>query len=101
MDLVVIGDGTENSQVHSLLPSTDIWIGLSDTATEKAFLWVDGSPLGSYAPWSTLPKEPDSLGVLGGPSQDCVLMSTKQVWFDEDCATAGLHDVRGYCCEAP
>ncbi|MBN1648149.1 MAG: hypothetical protein JW874_08960 [Spirochaetales bacterium] len=42
--LVIINDGFENKFIQSICNRV-AWIGLSDTANEGKFVWVDGSPL--------------------------------------------------------
>jgi cysteine-rich repeat protein len=77
--LVTIHDSGENFMVASLLDGR-VWIGLSDTASEGSFRWVDGSGI-SYAPW--VAGEPNDEGGM----EDCVevgYMAPDQ-WNDLPC----------------
>ena len=63
--LVTIGSAAENSFVDDeLLGRSNRWIGLSDTASEDHFVWVDGSPL-TYTNW--VEGEPNDWGT----GEDC------------------------------
>jgi hypothetical protein len=92
-DLVIVNDATEDAYLDAtataINPSKYFFFGLTDSATEGSFLWIDGSTP-SYTNWSG--GEPDD----GGGGSDCAGFST---------ATSGWSDVlctgtRGWICEA-
>ncbi len=83
-DLAVISDDAENALVTSLgdlyFVGARYWVGLTDSAVEGTFTWVDGSPLG-YTAWVV--GEPN-----GGNASDCVVLrGGTTTWADFDCAT--------------
>ncbi|KAI8492289.1 hypothetical protein Bbelb_301860 [Branchiostoma belcheri] len=55
------------------------WIGLDDIQTEGSFVWNDGLPLGSLAPWNA--------SVQNSDDRDCVAMGreTQFKWLHMDC----------------
>ncbi len=84
MDLVVINDGTENQWVFDTAMSRNhrqAWLGLSDTAAEGQFVWVNAAPL-NFTRWSG--GQPDN----GGNNEDCgsFFADRAGVWNDLDCA---------------
>jgi hypothetical protein len=64
--LVVIGDAAEDAHVDGLLVG-EIWIGLSDVASEGTFAWVTGAPL-VYSNWRQDGNPNDGSGT---EPQDC------------------------------
>jgi len=68
------------------------WLGLTDTAAEGTWTWVDDTPLAPDAPWAD--GEPSDLEQV-----DCAalrLTATGMAWEDDDC------DVPAYfVCEGP
>ncbi|MBI5527519.1 MAG: C-type lectin domain-containing protein [Deltaproteobacteria bacterium] len=90
--LATIANATEQARVGSLLSSSLVWLGGSDTAVEGTFAWVDGTPW-SYTNW--YPGEPND----SGGNEDCVQMYValyQNKWNDGNCA--GLFP---YVCEYP
>ncbi|KAG8004889.1 C-type lectin domain family 4 member A [Nibea albiflora] len=65
------------------------WIGLTDSKTERTWLWTDGSPLNeSLTFWSS--REPDDWKGQNPDGEDCVRMgerggSDPKTWFDKSC----------------
>lgn len=81
-DLAVVASAEENDWIvgqHLDNP----WLGLSDTAAEGTFQWVDGSAV-SFAPWND--GEPND----SGGNEDCAGVLTSGdaagTWNDFDCA---------------
>lgn len=85
-DLVVIDDTRENAAVFES-SGTDFHIGLSDTAAEGTFEWVDGQPL-TYSNWGE--AQPDD----NGDGEDCVELWPEGTWNDIPCDVE-----QGHVCE--
>lgn len=96
-ELVKIESEAEQEFVWGVAEETDgdYWIGLTDSEAEGTFVWWDGSPLGSFAPWAD--EQPDSGD--GEVDEDCVELIQLEAgrWNDRDCAT----DYLDYVCEGP
>lgn len=91
-NLAVITSANQNTAVQGLIGSTNAYIGLSDTATEGTFLWVDGSSTSSYSNWiSGQPATQDT--------QDCVVMRANSgsvgQWAHVGCGKSDIN----YVCE--
>uniref|UniRef100_A0A3Q2PJP2 C-type lectin domain family 3 member B n=1 Tax=Fundulus heteroclitus TaxID=8078 RepID=A0A3Q2PJP2_FUNHE len=79
--------GVENDQLYSYVrqsvgPEEQIWLGISDMATDGHWVDQSGSSL-RFKNWETeITQQPD-----GGLSQNCAIMSTTAngKWFDESC----------------
>jgi hypothetical protein len=99
-DLVSINDADENLFIRSKINGQNLrwWLGLSDSANEGQFVWVDQSALDPKLPiW--VPNEPDNADAdFPGSPANCVILSEAVFanWRDEACA-----DVHGFICEAP
>lgn len=91
--LATIESATQDDFLRSTLSTAGIertWIGLSDrdeTSVEGAFVWMDGAPLGAFAPWSSGSPSPSE------PAEDCVEL-VADGWNDQECA-----DLRQFVCE--
>lgn len=72
------------------LAAADWWIGLTDSAAEGSFTWVDGSAL-DYTNWD--PGEPNDDG-----TEDCVELhrSASSRWNDTQC-----QDPKPFICRSP
>jgi hypothetical protein len=91
--LVTSSSATDNAAITSAYSaSAPIWIGLTDTAVEGTFVWVDGTPF-SYSNW--LSPNPDNTGPAGGPA-NCVMLQDTGQWNDRVCA-----DNYNYVCQTP
>ncbi|XP_072021898.1 C-type lectin domain family 19 member A-like, partial [Amphiura filiformis] len=78
--LVSIHSSAENSFVNGISGSYNVWIGLSDQATEGTFKWSDGSQV-NYAHWDL--GEPN-----GGGAENCGhLWSHSVTWNDSICSS--------------
>ncbi|XP_028256558.1 CD209 antigen-like protein E isoform X2 [Parambassis ranga] len=95
-DLVKIDSREEQSFLDSRLSEImmhaedKFWIGLTDSQTEAAWTWVDGSPLNqSLTFWSK--GEPDDWRRENSKGEDCVRMGEDgksrdlKTWFDKSC----------------
>ena len=82
-DLVVVEDRAEDDAVAALAGGVDAWIGLSDSASEGDFEWVDGTTPG-FTRW--YPGEPNDYA----GAEDCVGVNFGQTgaWNDWGCETA-------------
>jgi len=99
--LVVIDDNAENTWLRDQVSrSGDWWLGLTDTATEGTYVWLDGTracPAGKvdgppYCHWRG--GRPN-----GGTGENCVRMEADQgsgEWNDLSCGST-----LAYMCEAP
>merc|ERR1711979_97996 len=79
LGLATIASLSENSVVQTLLAGMEVYIGLSDTATEGTYLWTDGSSP-TYTNWATGQPKPGT-----GATQDCVKMKLDGTWDDVGC----------------
>ncbi len=92
LDLVAMDDAGENRWLRARAAAVrrqDWWLGLSDTAREGTFAWVDGRERG-FANWGG--GEPNDYGA----GEDCAQLRSDGAWNDLPC-DAGL----GALCEAP
>ncbi|MBL0216649.1 MAG: hypothetical protein IPQ07_22545 [Myxococcales bacterium] len=64
---LAIPDDLAELQAISSLAAGEVWVGISDTATENTFLTVKGVPA-TFLPWDT--NQPDDQG----PGEDCVII---------------------------
>ncbi|CAJ1059160.1 CD209 antigen-like protein E [Xyrichtys novacula] len=83
-DLVVINSEEEKDFVTGLVNGPEDWIGLTDSAQEGSWMWVDGTPV-TTTYWSG--GQPNS----SKGDQDCGEMwkdskQKKGLWNDEDCS---------------
>lgn len=106
-DLAIITSLAESDEVNALAIAAltasadevvDYWIGASDSATEGAFLWPDGTPLG-FSNWRL--NEPNDGGVAG---EDCTIIEADRggSWDDRACDNGIDPPVTvnyGYICE--
>ncbi|XP_039461253.1 CD209 antigen-like protein A [Oreochromis aureus] len=83
-DLVKIDSSDEQRFFQTKIEyGSYFWIGLTDSAEEGRWLWVDGSPLNERLTfWSF--TEPNDLSNKDPDGEDCVTMG-KMFWFDQSC----------------
>uniref|UniRef100_A0AAZ1WW91 C-type lectin domain-containing protein n=1 Tax=Oreochromis aureus TaxID=47969 RepID=A0AAZ1WW91_OREAU len=78
---------TKGGDLRFLQTKTEkFWIGLTDSAEEGRWLWVDGSPLNeSLTFW--FDGEPNSYPVEDPDGEDCAMMGHWEImlWFDNSC----------------
>ncbi|XP_035826903.1 uncharacterized protein LOC101854104 [Aplysia californica] len=81
----------ENTFVANMRPYVkEIWLGLSDIATEGSFVWDDGTPL-VWSKWSS--DDPNNLN----KNEDCVFMRRNEWWVDVPCDNY----LRPFVCKRP
>jgi hypothetical protein len=80
--LAVPDDAAELAAIATLSAASASWVGISDTATEAAYLTVLGGAA-TYLPWDI--NQPDDAGPQG---EDCVMIQTSSSKLrDEKCNT--------------
>jgi hypothetical protein len=96
-DLATAPDAATDAFLHQAIARrgfADTWIGLSDRARERQWVWVDGAPL-AYTHWDE--GEPNNGGDVG---EDCGVIMTVEgraaQWDDRGCG-----DPRPYVCAVP
>lgn len=99
-DLVSINSSGEQQAVFGNLVGNrnDLWIGLSDSATEGTFVWTDGT-IPTFTNWRT--GQPDD----GSANEDCAEMNYTGFardgkWNDLRCSD-GEGQNTGFLCELP
>ena len=88
--LATINSANENAFVKDLTNCSKTWLGLTDSVSEGAFIWVDGNPLAGpfiYSNWEE--GEPNNKS-----GEDCVQIYSDGKWNDEGCG-----DSYCYVCE--
>ncbi|XP_072013077.1 uncharacterized protein [Amphiura filiformis] len=88
-ELVSIHSAAENGFVSYMINGGNVWIGLTDTATEGTFVWSDGTAV-DYTNWGTDPiSQPDNYA----GDEDCVELGstyfsdpTLNLWNDHQCS---------------
>ena len=75
--LVTVADDGENDFVNSLCPGS-CWIGLSDSANEGNFVWINGEQV-SYTKWAS--NEPNDFLW----NEDCTQLKSNGKWNDANC----------------
>uniref|UniRef100_A0A3Q2W1D9 C-type lectin domain family 4 member E-like n=1 Tax=Haplochromis burtoni TaxID=8153 RepID=A0A3Q2W1D9_HAPBU len=83
-DLVKIDSSEE--QILLQKKNGKFWIGLTDSAVEGRWLWVDGSPLNERLTFWFL-TEPNNMPVQDPDGEDCAMMGHNGImfWFDYSC----------------
>uniref|UniRef100_A0A3Q2X7N3 C-type lectin domain family 4 member E-like n=1 Tax=Haplochromis burtoni TaxID=8153 RepID=A0A3Q2X7N3_HAPBU len=83
-DLVKIDSREE--QILLQKKNGKFWIGLTDSAVEGRWLWVDGSPLNERLTFWFL-TEPNNMPVQDPDGEDCAMMGHNGImfWFDYSC----------------
>ncbi|KAM9115157.1 CD209 antigen-like protein C [Pangshura tecta] len=79
--LVIVNTKQEQAFLSNHIIESDVyWLGLSDSATEGEWRWVDGSPL-SIRFWAS--GEPNNVGQQG---EDCGSFRSDGKWNDATCS---------------
>jgi hypothetical protein len=92
---ITTNDGEHNALVGFVMAegATDVWIGLSDVASEGTWIWVDGTLAGSAVYWAA--GQPN-----GGTTEDCARLHVDGAgigtWFDDACTSSWR-----YVCQRP
>jgi len=101
--LATIKSSSQNSAVQSTLSSNKAYIGLSDTATEGTFVWVDGSDWSSYGNW--ISNQPASTVTDASEKQDCAVINVSGgnagKWQHIGCDKASADDYDFVCEKQP
>ncbi|MDQ3370036.1 MAG: hypothetical protein M3680_31860 [Myxococcota bacterium] len=81
--LAVPADAAKHASARTLAGGRDVFIGLSDEATEMTFVWVDATPL-VFTAWN--PEEPNNGSATY--EEDCVVIAgtSGTAWDDRPCA---------------
>lgn len=81
--LAVLDTAAKHTVAKTLAGMRDAWIGLSDSATEMQFRWVDATPF-SFTAWD--PTEPNNASNVY--EEDCVLIAGARGgdWDDRPCS---------------
>ncbi|CAJ1059159.1 CD209 antigen-like protein E [Xyrichtys novacula] len=83
-DLVVMNNEEEKDFVSGLVSGGEnTWIGLTDSAQEGTWMWLDGTPV-TTTYWES--GQPNS----SGGDQDCGEMVQRGEWNDETCSTNNI-----------
>jgi len=84
--LVSVDDSSEDAFVYEAAHDTSRygswWIGLSDSASEGSWVWVDGTTA-SYTDWAS--GQPDD--AYGGQDCGAFLLSYSSQWYDLSCSS--------------
>ena len=93
--LAIIRTQAADTFAEAFVELNDTFIGLSDTATETQFVWVDGTAP-TFTAWA--PTEPNDGG--GTYAEDCGIIAGSRVaklWDDRPCApTVALPNAGSY-----
>jgi hypothetical protein len=97
--LLVIRNAQDDAVARMLAGTADLFMGLSDTATEGTFVWVDGSAL-VYSNWYL--GEPNNGN--GNYQEDCGVINGARggQWDDRPCAPTPERPMSGqygYLCQ--
>jgi len=95
--LVVLSNDDERAAVRLLVPTGDVWLGISDRVNTSVWRWVTNEDTHGYPP-STVGMKPWKAGKPDngdGGDQDCVEMQPAGDWDDKRCDT----DTNAYVCE--
>ncbi|KAG9259786.1 CD209 antigen-like protein E [Astyanax mexicanus] len=86
-DLVIINSRGEQEFINKTFLSTEAWLGLTDTANEGDFRWVDGSSVTIQFWWTGEPNNWDG-------NEDCAITGFRHsksailTWADYPCGTS-------------
>jgi hypothetical protein len=80
--LVVIDDDGENFTIDQIAGNKDVWIGITDEATEGTWLDITGQPV-SFFRWSL--GEPNNGGGNMAPPENCGEQYDGGLWNDTEC----------------
>lgn len=79
--LAILSTAERDAAAKSLIGTSDVWLGLSDSAAETVFKWVDNTGL-AFSNFAT--GEPNNAN--GVFEEDCVMYSgTRGGWDDRPC----------------
>jgi hypothetical protein len=79
--LAILNSAERDAAAKSLIGTLDVWLGLSDSAQEGTFKWIDGTPL-VFQNFAT--GEPNNAN--GTFEEDCTMYSgSRGGWDDRPC----------------
>ena len=91
--LAEILSAEEEARIDSFLPSDlDYWIGLSDSATEGTWRWLESHREAEYTNWG--PEQPDNSISNNPDGEDCAAKwgnDAGELWNDFRCEAEGIH----------
>jgi hypothetical protein len=92
--LAVLDTAAKHTAAKALAGANDVWIGLTDIATEGAYRWVDATPF-AFSMWNV--NEPSN--GQGMYEEDCSVIAgaTARDWDDRPCSPA-IANVPAGCC---
>jgi hypothetical protein len=109
-DLATINDVAERAFLRDLIGGNQVWVSLSDAASEGTFRWADGAApnIGPSPAANTVTQTADRVGFCGGEPQggtgeNCVAMNGTNVSAaNQGCMfDAGCNNGFFYVCETP
>lgn len=93
--LAVLDTAAKHTAAKALAGANDVWIGLTDTAVEGTYRWVDPNVPFSYSMWNA--NEPSN--GQGVYEEDCTVIAgaTARDWDDRPCSPAIANTPAGCC----
>ena len=93
--LAILDTAAKHTAAKALAGATDVWIGLSDTATEGVYRWVDPAVPFVFSMWNA--NEPSN--GAGQYEEDCTVIAgaTARDWDDRPCSPAIANAPAGCC----
>jgi len=77
--VAVVTDDVQNKLVQSIFPDKGVWLGITDSAHEGHWHWVNNDISNTYIKWG--PDEPNNMG-----GEDCVHLRGDGTWNDNKCS---------------
>ena len=74
----------ENLTVDAIAGNKDVWIGITDAASEGTWLDIRGQPV-TFTRWS-FGEPSNGGGPMNSPGEDCGEQYDGALWNDNDCS---------------